>query len=82
MGKAPLPHKKRNCYPPYPDHYLNIPFRPSSFVPEKELHARVHACRGLKELPDGMMGFVVIVTRARNWRILRFSFTVSRSAVP
>ena len=23
MGKAPLPHNKRNCYPPYPDHYLN-----------------------------------------------------------
>ena len=22
MGKAPLPHNKRNCYPPYPDHYL------------------------------------------------------------
>ena len=21
-GKAPLPHNKRNCYPPYPDHYL------------------------------------------------------------
>ena len=24
VGKAPLPHNKRNCYPPYPDHYLNI----------------------------------------------------------
>ena len=24
MGKAPLPHNKRSCYPPYPDHYLNI----------------------------------------------------------
>ena len=23
-GKAPLPHNKRNCYPPYPDHYLNL----------------------------------------------------------
>ena len=23
MRKAPLPHNKRNCYPPYPDHYLN-----------------------------------------------------------
>ena len=23
MGKALLPHNKRNCYPPYPDHYLN-----------------------------------------------------------
>ena len=23
MGKAPLPHNKRICYPPYPDHYLN-----------------------------------------------------------
>ena len=23
-GKAPLLHNKRNCYPPYPDHYLNI----------------------------------------------------------
>ena len=23
MGKAPLPHNKRNCFPPYPDHYLN-----------------------------------------------------------
>ena len=22
MGKAPFPHNKRNCYPPYPDHYL------------------------------------------------------------
>ena len=22
MGKVPLPHNKRNCYPPYPDHYL------------------------------------------------------------
>ena len=22
MGKAPLQHNKRNCYPPYPDHYL------------------------------------------------------------
>ena len=22
MEKAPLPHNKRNCYPPYPDHYL------------------------------------------------------------
>ena len=22
MGKAPLPHNKRKCYPPYPDHYL------------------------------------------------------------
>ena len=22
MGKAPLPHNKRNCYPPYPDHYV------------------------------------------------------------
>ena len=22
MGKAPLPQNKRNCYPPYPDHYL------------------------------------------------------------
>ena len=22
MGKAPLPLNKRNCYPPYPDHYL------------------------------------------------------------
>ena len=22
MGKALLPHNKRNCYPPYPDHYL------------------------------------------------------------
>ena len=22
MVKAPLPHNKRNCYPPYPDHYL------------------------------------------------------------
>ena len=21
-GKAPLSHNKRNCYPPYPDHYL------------------------------------------------------------
>ena len=28
------------------------------------------------------MGFVAIVTRARKWRILRFPFTVSRSAVP
>ena len=24
MGKAPLPHNKRNCFPPYPDHYLII----------------------------------------------------------
>ena len=48
----------------------------------KNVHARFHACRGLKELPDGMMGFVAIVTRARKWRILRLSFTVSRSAVP
>ena len=24
MGKAPLPHNKRNCYPPHPDHYLII----------------------------------------------------------
>ena len=23
MGKVPLPHNKINCYPPYPDHYLN-----------------------------------------------------------
>ena len=23
MGKAPLPHNKRNCNPPYSDHYLN-----------------------------------------------------------
>ena len=23
MGKAPLPHNKGNCYPPYTDHYLN-----------------------------------------------------------
>ena len=23
VGKASLPHNKRNCYPPYPDHYLN-----------------------------------------------------------
>ena len=23
-GKAPLPHNKRSCYPPYPDHYLNL----------------------------------------------------------
>ena len=22
MGKAPLPHNKTNCYPPYQDHYL------------------------------------------------------------
>ena len=22
MRKAPLPHNKRYCYPPYPDHYL------------------------------------------------------------
>ena len=22
VGKAPLPHNKRNCYSPYPDHYL------------------------------------------------------------
>ena len=22
--KAPLPHNKRNCYPPYPDHYLMV----------------------------------------------------------
>ena len=24
MGKAPLPHNKGNCYPPYPDHYLIV----------------------------------------------------------
>ena len=24
MGKAPLPHNKRNAYPPYRDHYLSI----------------------------------------------------------
>ena len=24
MGKAPLPHNKGNCYPPYRDHYLNM----------------------------------------------------------
>ena len=23
-GKAPLPHNKRNCYPPHPDHYLIV----------------------------------------------------------
>ena len=23
VGKKPLPYNKRNCYPPYPDHYLN-----------------------------------------------------------
>ena len=23
MEKATLPHNKRNCFPPYPDHYLN-----------------------------------------------------------
>ena len=23
-GKAPLPHNKRNCYPPNPDHYLLV----------------------------------------------------------
>ena len=22
LGKAPLPYNKRNCYPPFPDHYL------------------------------------------------------------
>ena len=22
VGKAPSPHNKRNCYPPFPDHYL------------------------------------------------------------
>ena len=27
-GKAPLPHNKRNCYPPYPEHYLNVKFFP------------------------------------------------------
>ena len=26
MGKAPLPNNKRNCYPPYPDHYLNFTY--------------------------------------------------------
>ena len=23
VGKAPLPHNKRNCYPPYPDQLIN-----------------------------------------------------------
>ena len=26
MGKAPLPYNKRNCYPPYPDHFLSVPW--------------------------------------------------------
>ena len=40
----------------------------------KNVHARVHACRGLSKLPDGMMGFVVIVTRARKWRSRSLEF--------
>ena len=41
---------------------------------EENVHARVHACRGLSKLPDGMMGFVVIVTRARKWRSRSLEF--------
>ena len=40
---------------------------------EENVHARVHACRGLSKLPDGM-GFVVIVTRARKWRSRSLEF--------
>ena len=32
MGKAPMPHNKRNCYPPYPDHYFNILLLPHGTI--------------------------------------------------
>ena len=34
MGKAPLPHNKRNCYPPHLDHYLIIS---SIWLPQSRL---------------------------------------------
>ena len=39
MGKAPLPHNKRNCYPPYPDHYL-------SWIPIQIKHCAILMIRG------------------------------------
>ena len=37
MGKAPLPLNKRNCYPPYPDHYLILEYPPAFHIEDPPL---------------------------------------------
>ena len=38
VRESTLPHNKRNCFPPYPDHYLNLNTRIHIFNTFVDLH--------------------------------------------